>query len=57
MQDSSIQRTSASTQAGHHFRYYDFVMAAFVTVLLLSNVIGAAKPTFVMISGEQCSPT
>lgn len=26
-----------------HYRYYDFVMAAFVTVLLCSNVIGAAK--------------
>lgn len=26
-----------------HFRYYDFVMAAFVTVLLCSNLIGAAK--------------
>lgn len=25
------------------FRYFDFVMAAFVTVLLLSNVIGAGK--------------
>ena len=27
----------------HHFRHYDLVMAAFVTVLLLSNLIGAAK--------------
>ncbi len=26
------------------FRYYDFIMAAFVAILLLSNVIGAAKP-------------
>ena len=26
-----------------HTRYYDFVMAAFVTVLLCSNLIGAAK--------------
>ena len=26
-----------------HYRYYDLVMAAFVTVLLCSNVIGAAK--------------
>ena len=26
------------------FRYFDFVMAAFVAILLLSNVIGAAKP-------------
>ncbi len=35
------------------FRYFDFVMAAFVTVLLLSNVIGAAKPTFITIGGDQ----
>lgn len=26
-----------------HYRYYDFVMAGFVTVLLCSNLIGAAK--------------
>ena len=26
-----------------HYRYYDFVMAAFVAVLLCSNLIGAAK--------------
>src|SRR5687768_1500008 len=26
-----------------HFRYYDLVMAAFVAVLLLSNIIGASK--------------
>lgn len=25
------------------FRWFDFVMAAFVTILLLSNVIGAGK--------------
>jgi uncharacterized PurR-regulated membrane protein YhhQ (DUF165 family) len=25
------------------YKYYDFVMAAFVTVLLCSNIIGAAK--------------
>lgn len=28
-------------------------MAAFVAVLLLSNVIGAAKPTFITIGGQQ----
>lgn len=27
----------------HRFRYYDFAMAAFVTVLICSNLIGAAK--------------
>lgn len=39
--------------AKHQFRYYDFVMAAFVAVLLLSNIIGAAKLTYIEISGEQ----
>lgn len=53
MNTNPIQRSSADNQLGHRFRYFDFVMAAFVTVLLLSNVIGAAKPTFVTISGEQ----
>jgi queuosine precursor transporter len=28
----------------HSFKYYDFVMAAFVAVLICSNLIGAAKP-------------
>lgn len=35
--------TSADALQNHRFRYYDLVMAAFVTVLLLSNVIGASK--------------
>ncbi len=48
-----IKRSSASSQSGHNFRYFDFVMAAFVTILLLSNIIGAAKPTFITLNGEQ----
>jgi queuosine precursor transporter len=35
---------SASAVAHDGFRYFDFMMAAFVAILLLSNVIGAAKP-------------
>jgi queuosine precursor transporter len=38
-------RTRASDIA--HFRYYDIVMAAFVAILLLSNLIGAAKRSVV----------
>jgi len=53
MSSEPIPKTSASEKGTFRFRYYDFVMAAFVTVLLLSNVIGAAKPTFITISGEQ----
>jgi uncharacterized PurR-regulated membrane protein YhhQ (DUF165 family) len=37
----------ATSHAPVTFRYYDLVMAAFVTILLLSNIIGAAKLTFV----------
>lgn len=32
---------------GARFRYFDFVMVAFVVILLLSNVIGAEKRSFV----------
>jgi len=32
-----------ASEAPRSFRYYDVVMAAFVAILLLSNVIGAAK--------------
>lgn len=31
------------------WRYYDLLMAAFVTILLLSNLIGAAKPSFITL--------
>ena len=37
------KRIDAAALKGAHFRYFDFVMAAFVTILLLSNVIGAGK--------------
>ncbi|MEO5772522.1 MAG: queuosine precursor transporter [Sphingomicrobium sp.] len=33
----------AAALKGRHFRFFDLVMAAFVTILLLSNVIGAGK--------------
>ena len=39
----------ATSRAPIAFRHYDLVMAAFVAILLLSNVIGAAKLTFVEI--------
>jgi len=40
-----------TTKAPIAFRYYDFVMAAFVTILLLSNLIGASKPSYVPLPG------
>jgi queuosine precursor transporter len=36
---------------GGHFRYYDFVMAAFVAIILLSNVLGAGKVAQVWLPG------
>jgi queuosine precursor transporter len=41
---NSLNSRSAGDLAGRQFRYYDFIMAAFVAILLLSNIIGAAKP-------------
>jgi uncharacterized integral membrane protein (TIGR00697 family) len=37
--------------ASRTYKYYDLVMAAFVTVLLCSNLIGAAKPCEVQVFG------
>ncbi len=34
-----------------HFRFFPYVMAAFVAILLLSNVIGASKPSYVTLPG------
>src|SRR3546814_17455868 len=48
--------TPAPTAAAQvrHFRYYDLVMAAFVAILLLSNLIGASKPSYIpMPDGSQ----
>ena len=43
MNQPSVVRVEAGTLHGRPLRYYDFVMAAFVTILLLSNLIGAGK--------------
>jgi uncharacterized PurR-regulated membrane protein YhhQ (DUF165 family) len=38
-----ISRIEGNAGARRHFRFFDYMMAAFVTILLLSNLIGAAK--------------
>ena len=43
MTKPDIQHVEADALAGRPLRYFDFVMAAFVAILLLSNVIGAGK--------------
>jgi queuosine precursor transporter len=42
-----LQRIDGGAGARRHFRYFDYAMAAFVAILLLSNLIGAAKLTTV----------
>lgn len=38
-----LSRIAGSAGARRHFRYFDYMMAGFVGILLLSNLIGAAK--------------
>jgi uncharacterized integral membrane protein (TIGR00697 family) len=46
-----LKHVEARDMRGAHYRYFDFVMVAFVVVLLLSNVIGAEKRSFVNLPG------
>jgi len=41
--DQPLSQLDGQAGARRHFRYFDYVMAAFVAILLLSNLIGAAK--------------
>ncbi|TZG24171.1 queuosine precursor transporter [Sphingomonas montanisoli] len=41
----------AAQLAGRPLRYFDFMMAAFVTILLLSNVLGAGKVAIIDLPG------
>lgn len=40
---TSVRSVEAAQLKGRSLRYYDFIMVAFVVILLLSNIIGAAK--------------
>jgi len=51
MSREGLQHVEARTLHGARFRYFDFVMVAFVVVLLLSNVVGAEKRSFVDLPG------
>ncbi len=44
MSDTTLRTVDADAIAGRHLRYYDFLMAAFVAILICSNLIGAGKP-------------
>lgn len=45
------KKIDAPRLKGRDFEYYDFVMAAFVAILLLSNVLGAGKVANVNLPG------
>jgi hypothetical protein len=51
MDGGQLRRVDAAELRSARFRYYDFVMAAFVTILLLSNVLGAGKVATVDLPG------
>lgn len=44
---SPAEPVAVSAASVRHFRYYDLIMAAFVAILLLSNIIGASKRSVV----------
>ena len=50
------EKIGGETGSGPRFRYFPYVMAAFVAILLLSNLIGASKPSYVTLpNGVQWS--
>ena len=51
MEGDRLKHVEAHELAHRRFRYFDFVMAAFVAILLLSNVIGASKIANVNLPG------
>jgi uncharacterized integral membrane protein (TIGR00697 family) len=44
-------RLDGAATAQVRFRYFEYCMAAFVAILLLSNIIGASKPSYVTLPG------
>ena len=51
MDQGEGRAVAAREIAAGRFRYFDFVMAAFVAILLLSNVLGAGKVAEVVLPG------
>jgi uncharacterized integral membrane protein (TIGR00697 family) len=51
MDGGEVKAVDAAAVARARLRYFDFVMAAFVTILLLSNVLGAGKVATVDLPG------
>ena len=53
---SGLMAVDAGQLSGRPLRYFDFVMAAFVTVLLLSNVLGAGKVSTITLPWGEAWP-
>ena len=51
MDGGRVRTIEASALSGARLLYFDFVMAAFVTILLLSNVLGAGKVAVIDLPG------
>jgi len=50
------EKLEGQAAAAARFRYFPYLMAAFVAILLLSNIIGASKPSYVTLpNGMQWS--
>ena len=47
----AVRKIDAGQLKGRDFEYFDFVMAAFVAILLLSNVLGAGKVASIALPG------
>ncbi len=47
---NQLSPIDGASGARRHYRYFDYMMAAFVAILLLSNLIGAAKLSVVDLS-------
>ena len=47
----AVRKIDAGQLKGRDFEYFDFVMAAFVAILLLSNVLGAGKVAVIELPG------
>jgi len=48
-----LKRVTGNELTGEHLRFYEFVMTAFVVILVLSNLIGAAKLSVVNLFGHE----
>lgn len=45
----TTRKIAGSEVASANFRYFPYIMAAFVAILLLSNIIGASKPSYLVL--------